>query len=102
MPRPKPPTRPLQPPVRSHATGAPASKAGLAAGLLFDFGSPAFENRTSSSEAHRAGATLLKRIVDRLPSPSVERVATLYNSLAKEKVSDYGARVAIVHEAKPW
>lgn len=240
MPRPKPPTRPLQPPVRSHATGAPASEAGLAARLLFDFGSPAFENRTSSSEAHRAanrgpelhaetdrrrsiledspvsfpvaanpsadgsiplhaihslgadavrehdlvlreeperagvdpdlvraimyveiaqghyfgagpllddarrstflndlgigsktvlpmnvgdmwaplagkdtdlldvrqnvraGATLLKRIVDRLPSPSVERVATLYNSLAKEKVSDYGARVANVYEAKPW
>jgi hypothetical protein len=50
----------------------------------------------------RAGATLLKRIVDRLPSPSVERVATLYNSLAKEKVTDYGARVANVYEAKPW
>ena len=50
----------------------------------------------------RAGAALLKRIVDRLPNPSVERVATLYNSLAKEKVSDYGARVATVYKAKPW
>ena len=50
----------------------------------------------------RAGAVLLKRIVDRLPTPSVERVATLYNSLAKERVSDYGARVATVYKAKPW
>jgi soluble lytic murein transglycosylase-like protein len=50
----------------------------------------------------RTGTVLLKRIVDRLPLPSVERVATLYNSLAREKVSDYGARVATVYEAKPW
>jgi soluble lytic murein transglycosylase-like protein len=50
----------------------------------------------------RTGAVLLKRIVDRLPTPSVEQVATLYNSLAKEKVSDYGARVANVYKAKPW
>ena len=50
----------------------------------------------------RVGAALLKRIVDRLPTPTVERVATLYNSLAKEKVSDYGARVANVYKAKPW
>jgi hypothetical protein len=50
----------------------------------------------------RTGATLLKRIVDRLPTPTVERVATLYNSLFMEKVSDYGARVANVYKAKPW
>lgn len=50
----------------------------------------------------RVGATLLKRIVDRPPTPTVERVATLYNSLAKEEVTDYGARVATVYKAKPW
>ncbi len=50
----------------------------------------------------RTGAVLLKRIVDRLPTPSVERVATLYNSLFMEKVSDYGARVANVYRARPW
>lgn len=105
MPRPRPPTRPLHPPVHSHATGAPTNEAGLAARLLFDFSSPAFENRTELLDVRqnvRAGAALLKRIVDRLPTPTVERVATLYNALAKEKVSDYGARVATVYQAKPW
>lgn len=50
----------------------------------------------------RIGATLLKRITDRVAVPSIERVATLYNALAKEKVTDYGARVANVYHAKPW
>ena len=41
----------------------------------------------------RAGVTLIKRISNRLSDPSIAKIATLYNSLAKDQVTDYGARV---------
>ena len=50
----------------------------------------------------RAGATLIRRILDRLDEPTVSKVATLYNSLPKDAVSDYGARVAEVYRSRPW
>jgi soluble lytic murein transglycosylase-like protein len=50
----------------------------------------------------RAGATLIRRILDRLDEPTVSKVATLYNSLPKDSVSDYGARVAEVYRARAW
>jgi hypothetical protein len=50
----------------------------------------------------RAGALLLKRIGDRLSDPSIAKIATLYNSLAKDQVTNYGAQVARAYEEKPW
>lgn len=50
----------------------------------------------------RAGVLLIRRILDRLEKPTVSKVATLYNSLAKDWVSDYGARVADVYRKKQW
>ena len=48
------------------------------------------------------GVTLIKRIQDRLENPTVEKIATLYNSLAKDKVTDYGARVGEIYRTQPW
>ncbi|MDX2224587.1 MAG: hypothetical protein SFV21_17680, partial [Rhodospirillaceae bacterium] len=58
--------------------------------------------KNNPSENIRAGAELLARIRDRLPNPTPDRVATLYNSLAKDSVTDYGARVARLMAEKPW
>ena len=49
-----------------------------------------------------AGVRIIKGIWDRLENPTVSAAATLYNSLAKDKVSDYGARVQAIYESKPW
>jgi hypothetical protein len=45
---------------------------------------------------------LIRRIVERLEEPTVSKVASLYNSLAKDQVTDYGARVADVYRTKAW
>ncbi len=50
----------------------------------------------------RAGVTLIKRITDRLDNPTVEEIATLYNSTGRELVSDYGARVKMVKDNQLW
>jgi len=50
----------------------------------------------------RAGATLLRRIQDRLDDPTVSKVATLYNSLPKDSVTEFGARVAEVYRTRAW
>ena len=50
----------------------------------------------------KASITLIKRISERIENPTVERVATLYNSLAKEKVTNYGARVGEIFRTNPW
>lgn len=50
----------------------------------------------------RAGVTLIRRILDRLDEPTVSKVATLYNSLPKDSVSDFGARVAEVYRTRAW
>lgn len=49
-----------------------------------------------------AGAKLLKAIIDRVPNASVRSVATLYQNLAADKVSDYGARVDRIYKEKLW
>ncbi len=49
----------------------------------------------------RAGITLVRRIQDRLDDPTPEKIATLYNGLMKEQVTDYGARVARYYKEKP-
>jgi hypothetical protein len=50
----------------------------------------------------KASVTLIKRIAERLENQTVERVATLYNSLSQDQVSDYGARVGEVFRTHPW
>jgi hypothetical protein len=50
----------------------------------------------------RAAIILIKRIQDRIADPKVEKIATLYNGLMKEKVSDYGAQVGRIYQDKPW
>lgn len=50
----------------------------------------------------RAGVTLLKRIEDRLENPTIRNIATLYNLLGKNKVTDYGARVERIYQTREW
>ena len=47
-------------------------------------------------------ALLLKRITVRIQQPSLAKVASIYNFLGKEKVSDYGARVQEIYDKKLW
>jgi soluble lytic murein transglycosylase-like protein len=49
-----------------------------------------------------AGVRLIKRIRDRLVNPSAARIATLYNNMAADFTSDYGAQVENAYSAKPW
>ena len=50
----------------------------------------------------RAGATLLRRIRDRLQDSSIQNIATLYTGLSKRNVTDYGKRVAEIYRTKEW
>lgn len=50
----------------------------------------------------RVGATLLQRIQDRLPDPTIGKIASLYEFLGAETVGDYGARVEHVYRMKEW
>ena len=50
----------------------------------------------------RVGVTLIRRIRDRIESPTIAKIATLYNSLSQDRVTDYGARVAEVYRKKLW
>ncbi|SMF53829.1 hypothetical protein SAMN06265365_11864 [Tistlia consotensis] len=48
------------------------------------------------------GVRLIKRLAERVPGGSAAQIATLYNSLSQEKVTDYGARVARIYRERPW
>jgi hypothetical protein len=50
----------------------------------------------------RAGATLLKRIQDRLEDPSIRKTATLYNGLGQERVTNYRAQVEQAYKNREW
>lgn len=50
----------------------------------------------------QAGVLLLKRITDRLSDASIAKIATLYNNLARDEVSDYGAQVARAYRDEMW
>jgi len=50
----------------------------------------------------RLGVCILSEIVNRLKYSSADKIATLYNNLSADKVSDYGARVSKVYQEKPW
>ncbi len=49
-----------------------------------------------------AGVVLLKRIIERVSDPTIEKIATLYNSMSADRVNDYGKRVAEILKHKPW
>ncbi|WMN64993.1 hypothetical protein [Vibrio parahaemolyticus] len=48
------------------------------------------------------GITLLSRIQARIENPTIRKIATIYNFLGAEVVSDYGARVAKLYLEQPW
>ncbi|MDC5868805.1 hypothetical protein OPW39_08190 [Vibrio europaeus] len=48
------------------------------------------------------GATLLKRIQVRIENPNVEKIASIYNFLGAELVTDYGARVGVIYREELW
>jgi hypothetical protein len=50
----------------------------------------------------RAGVRILREIRRRMPDASVEAVASVYNFLGAEKVTDYGARVARIYRERLW
>jgi len=50
----------------------------------------------------RVGVTLIKRMRDRIEDPTPEKIATLWNSAAKEKVTDFGAYVGRMFRERPW
>jgi len=49
----------------------------------------------------RVGILILKRIIERIQNPTVEKIASIYNFLGNEKVTDYGARVKIICQEQP-
>lgn len=51
----------------------------------------------------RAGAEMIIRIqANLLPGTPIEKVATLYNNINANVVSEYGARVKKIYDAQPW
>ncbi len=67
-------------------------------GGLVDEGADPYDATTNIA----AAVTLIRHIADRLEDPTPEKIGTLYNGLAKEAVSDYGARVGRYYRDKPW
>lgn len=63
-----------------------------------------FTGRNASDPATNieVGAKLVSRIRDRLEDPTPEAIGTLYNSLSKDAVTDYGAYVGRLMREKPW
>ncbi|MCP4393512.1 MAG: hypothetical protein GY804_04505 [Alphaproteobacteria bacterium] len=67
-------------------------------------------NMYNSNHNIHTGTKLLKEIqskvkgVDpsKLDDKAIEKIGTLYNSLYKEKTTDFGARVLKVYKEKPW
>ncbi|MBB5035716.1 hypothetical protein [Prosthecobacter vanneervenii] len=49
-----------------------------------------------------SGAEMLRRLQKLSPGASIAEIATLYNNVNADKVSDYGARVAQIYKDKPW
>ncbi|MGK0547386.1 PAAR domain-containing protein [Halomonas cupida] len=47
-------------------------------------------------------AVLLKRIQERISSPTIEKVASIYNALGAEHVSDYGKRTKFIYDHQLW
>jgi hypothetical protein len=71
-----------------------------------DYWGDAFGSRAALNDPYeniRAGAEILRRIIANLPrEASVRQIATLYNNINAESVTDYGARVDEIHAQQPW
>ena len=48
------------------------------------------------------GCLLLKRIIVKIQNPTIEKIGTLYNALAKEQISNYGKNLQIYYDDKSW
>lgn len=48
------------------------------------------------------GTLVLKKISQAIDSPSVAKIGTLWNATAKDKVSDFGARVEYNYRNRCW
>lgn len=48
------------------------------------------------------GVILLTRIRDRIREPTIRKIASFYNFIGAESVTDYGARVAKIYASQPW
>ncbi|MBL1260939.1 MAG: hypothetical protein COB33_010460 [Thiotrichaceae bacterium] len=48
------------------------------------------------------GVILLERIQNRIESPTIKKIASIYNFLGAEKITNYGARVAKLYLSQPW
>lgn len=48
------------------------------------------------------GVIILSRIKNRLQDPTVRKIASIYNFIGAEKVTEYGARVDKVYTSRPW
>lgn len=49
-----------------------------------------------------SGMVLIDRLRSRIHKPTPEKIGTLWNSLRKESVSDFGRYVGQVYREKPW
>ncbi|TLD84376.1 hypothetical protein LS69_009900 [Helicobacter sp. MIT 05-5294] len=58
--------------------------------------------QTNPSANIDMGCLLVRRIIDRLENPTIETIGTLYNSLAKERISNYGRILLHYYENKSW
>jgi soluble lytic murein transglycosylase-like protein len=72
----------------------------------FDFWGGRFGDRTALNDPYlniKAGAEILKRIIANLPrDATVRQIATLYNDINAQSVTDYGARVDRIFAEQPW
>ena len=49
-----------------------------------------------------AAIILIQRLTENVSDPTAEKISTLWNSLAKETVSDLGAYYGRIYREKPW
>jgi hypothetical protein len=50
----------------------------------------------------RIGVMLIKRIQDRIKDHTPEKIASIYNFMGAEKITDFGARVGQVSKGQLW
>lgn len=50
----------------------------------------------------RMAALLISRIQERIASPNVQKITSIYNFTGAENVTDYGARVKYIYDNEVW
>ena len=48
------------------------------------------------------GYEITKRIIERIENPSIEKIGSIYNSLGKEKISNYGVLLKKYYDEESW